>query len=102
MTIVKDRLPQRVTLTPITVASGVRTEGTAITGVYAKVFQKEVFVRDVNGDGLVTETRIMLLPTQTITSKYEITIDDEQRPVKQILKCKDRFDNLHHLEVILG
>jgi uncharacterized Zn finger protein len=67
----------------------------------ARIVNKVVISRDVDGDHVSSKTVIYLKPDADVLEGDELIFDQEQRPITGLVLARDGKGNVHHLEALM-
>jgi hypothetical protein len=92
-------LTHTVDIVHVTMTRGVRST-TTTSDVPARISESAVTTRDESGDLVhFTKTMVFLAGDTEIDEGDSIIIDEKERPVVNIARCRRRPSVIHHLEV---
>jgi len=84
-----------------TVTKGLRSTETELD-LQARIVNRTRILRGPDGDQVVTDMVIYLLPDADVIEGDELIVDQEQRPIAELILARDGQGHIHHLEAKLG
>lgn len=98
---IKSYLVHTVSVVRPTIVRGARTTVTT-SGVSARIVNRTRMLLGKDGDTILSQMTIYMLPDANVEDGDEIIADGLQLPVAKIIRARDGTGNVHHLEVLLA